>query len=256
MEFEHTSFIGIAPTAGKRDIVYAEIDRDLHLANIDVGDLDTVFDFVSAHHTAVAAICGPRQPNQGLMQRDDFRKRLNPIPQKNRWREFRVADYLLQSHKISMPRTPSKVEHCSSAMQNSFALFQRLGDMGFQLFSNNQESQKILEVNSYAAYTVLLECLPFPKTSLEGRLQRQLKLYDLGLEILDPMRVFEEITRYKIMQGVLPLDGLYSPYELDALVAAYTAWVAVKHPERISMIGDPSEGQIVLPVKVLEPIYK
>ncbi len=256
MDFEHTSFLGIAPTAGKRDIVYAAVDRELSLISIDVGDLDAVIDFASGHETAIAAICGPNQPNLGLMKRDDYRTKLDPLPHKNRWREFRVADYLLQTHKINTPRTPSKVEDCSSAMQNSFALFQRLGDMSYQLFSNTQASRQILEVNSYAAYTVLLECLPFPKTSLEGRLQRQLKLYDLGLEILDPMRVFEEITRYKIMQGVLPLDGLYTPYELDALVAAYTAWTAIEHPERISMIGDPQEGQIVLPVKVLEPTYK
>ncbi|MBC8504814.1 MAG: DUF429 domain-containing protein [Anaerolineales bacterium] len=256
MNFEQTSFIGIAPTAGKRDISYASIDRELNLASVEVGDLDAVIDFVSGHKNAFVAICGPRLPNQGLMKRDEYRATLNPEPHKGRWVEYRVADYLLQIRKISMPRTPAKVEDCSSAMQNSITLFQQLAEMGFQLFSESQVQRQAMEVNSYAAYAILLECLPYPKTSLEGRLQRQLKLYDLGLEISDPMRVFEEITRYKIIQGVLSLEGLYSAYELDALVAAYTAWTAGEHPERISMIGDPQEGQIVLPVKVLKTTYQ
>jgi len=70
------------------------------------------------------------------------------------------------------------------------------------------------------------------------------------------MRIFEEITRYKVMQGILHLESLYSTYELDALVAAYCAWTAFEHPERISIVGDPKEGQVVLPVNVLKTSYQ
>ena len=41
------------------------------------------------------------------------------------------------------------------------------------------------------------------------------------------MDFFEEITRYKIAKGIWPMDLLYLPEQLDALVAAYTAWMAV-----------------------------
>ena len=212
--------------------------------------------FVSVQKNGVLAISGPRQPNQGLMKSDDIRATLNPTPSPGRWEDYRVAEYLLHMHKIRVPRTHSEVDGCPSAMKNSFALYQRFSEMGFQLFPDPKEARQLMEVSAYAAYSVLLECTPFPKTSLEGRLQRQLKLYDLGLETPDPMRIFEEITRYKVMQGILHLESLYSTYELDALVAAYCAWTAFEHPERISIVGDPKEGQVVLPVNVLKTSYQ
>jgi hypothetical protein len=69
------------------------------------------------------------------------------------------------------------------------------------------------------------------------------------------MLVFEEITRHRLMHGILPLDTIYSPGELDALVAAYTAWLAGTHPEQITSLGAPEEGQIVLPAAELKAHY-
>jgi hypothetical protein len=96
---------------------------------------------------------------------------------------------------------------------------------------------------------------PFPKTTLEGRIQRQLVLHEHDLHIPDPMRLFEEITRHRLLQGVMPLQDLYSPGELDALVAAYTAWVAATRPSEALLLGDPEEGQIALPVSELKRHY-
>jgi predicted RNase H-like nuclease len=42
---------------------------------------------------------------------------------------------------------------------------------------------------------------------------------------------------------------------LDALVAAYTAWLTAHQPDGISLIGDPKEGQIVLPVSEVKSKY-
>jgi predicted RNase H-like nuclease len=42
---------------------------------------------------------------------------------------------------------------------------------------------------------------------------------------------------------------------LDALVAAYTAWLSVHKADRISIIGDAKEGMIVLPEKELKEKY-
>ena len=97
--------------------------------------------------------------------------------------------------------------------------------------------------------------IPLAKASLEGRLQRQLILYERGIRIKDPMDFFEEITRYKVIKGDWPLELLYSPEQLDALVAAYTAWLAVNKAENIFMIGDAKEGRIVLPEKELKEKY-
>ena len=101
----------------------------------------------------------------------------------------------------------------------------------------------------------MLGTLPFPKSGLLGRLQRQLVLHNQGLQISDPMRIFEEITRYRILQGVLPLDGLYSVRELDTLIAAFTAWVAATTPDAVTRLGHPEEGEIILPTAELKTRY-
>ena len=40
------------------------------------------------------------------------------------------------------------------------------------------------------------------------------------------MEFFEEVTRHRLRHGILPLEKLYTPGELDALTAAYLAWLA------------------------------
>ena len=47
------------------------------------------------------------------------------------------------------------------------------------------------------------------------------------------MEIFEEITRYKLIKGIFRLENVYSSKELDALAAAYLAWMSVNRPERI-----------------------
>jgi len=36
------------------------------------------------------------------------------------------------------------------------------------------------------------------------------------------------------------------------IAAAYTAWLAAQHPEQVVHVGDPSEGQIVVPGRLKE----
>jgi len=255
MLFNETTFIGIDPTAGKRPMAYAALDRDLRPLALGEGDLEAVTAFVGGQQAALVAINAPRQPNQGLMKHPEVRERLKPVPRPGRWEGFRVAEYLLYQHKIRIPRTRAKVENCPVWMQMGFELYKRLKGLGYQPYPTPEAPCQVMEIYPYAAYTVLLNGSPFPKNSLEGRLQRQLLLHNQGLDVPDPMRVFEEITRYRLLQGILPLDDLYSPRELDALIAAFTAWVAATSPEGITALGAPQEGQIILPSAELLPRY-
>ena len=107
----------------------------------------------------------------------------------------------------------------------------------------------------HACFCALLRLTPFSKNTLEGRIQRQLVLHEQDTHIPDPMRVFEEITRHRLLQGQLPLPDLYSPSELDAMVAAYTAWKAATQPGEVTLLGNPQEGQVVLPVKEMQRQY-
>ena len=60
---------------------------------------------------------------------------------------------------------------------------------------------------------------------------------------------------YKLLKGLLPLEQIYNAEELDAIAAAYMAYTAGCHPERIGKIGDVKEGQIFLPIVDLKTKY-
>lgn len=255
MLFNQFTFIGIDPTAGKRPITYAALDKDLRLLALAEGTFDEVVAFVTGQQSVFVAMCAPVRPNQGLMRRDDVRESLQPVPRPGRWTGFRVAEYQLYQHKIRIPRTPVSKGKTRRWMLTAFRLVERLQQHGFVCYPQDEAELQILETYPHAVFTVLLGHRPFPKNSLEGRIQRQLVLYEMDVEITDPMRVFEEITRYRLLQGILSLDDLYRPQELDAIAAAYTAWKAALHPDGITLVGHPEEGQIVLPVKSMKERY-
>jgi hypothetical protein len=272
MFYLNTTFIGIDPTAGGRPLTYAALDDELNLLALGRGDMEEVLAFVAGQRAALLAVCSPRRPNQGLMEREEVRARLSPQPRPGRWRGFRLAEYQLRQHHITIPRTPADENECPAWMRRGFAFYHRLEGLDFTPYSvpvdsasessagsistaPSQPVRQYLEVYPHGSFTVLLERPPLPKTSLEGRLQRQLVLYEYRLNIPDPMQFFEEITRYRLLHGILPFDGLRLPGELDALVAAYTAWVAGTKPDQITLLGDPEEGWLVLPVTDLKDRY-
>ena len=80
-------------------------------------------------------------------------------------------------------------------------------------------------------------------------------LYELGVGIKDPMDFFDEITRHRLVKGILPLEVIYPPEQLDALVAAYTAYMAANKPDEILFIGASEEGRILLPVGEMRERY-
>lgn len=255
MLFDNTTFIGIDPTAGQKPFAYAALDSDRRLLALGQGNLNEMLAFAAGQRQAFVAVCAPRRPNQGLMTQDAVRQHLNPPPHPGRWVNFRLAEYLLRQHNITIPQTYANPEDCPRWMQMGFTLFRRLDGFGYQPYPHEDCTRQSLEVYPHAAYTALLGVAPFPKHSLEGRLQRQLILHDLKLPVPDPMDFFEEITRHRLLKGVLPSGDLHTPPELDALVAAYTAWLCAGQPQDVSLLGDPEEGQIVLPVAQLQPRY-
>jgi len=152
-------------------------------------------------------------------------------------------------------KTAASAALCPPWIQLGFRLYRKLQKMGFQRYPEKDLTHRVMETNSHACYCVWAGHVPLSRLSLEGRLQRQIILYEQGLRIKDPMDFFEEVTRYKIAKGIWPVDLLYLPEQLDALAAAYTAWLAVERQEKTISIGDLQEGQIVLPVAELKDKY-
>jgi hypothetical protein len=123
-------------------------------------------------------------------------------------------------------------------------LIAQLAQAGFKPFSQMQQPRQWLETSSQDCFRILSGHDLLPRRSLEGRLQRSAILYEQGLQITDPVDLFEEITRFKLIQGVLPLENLPFSNELDALAAAYLAWMSFNRPGRIV-----PRGGFVLPVQ-------
>jgi hypothetical protein len=254
MLFANLTFIGIDPTAGQRPFSYAALDGDLQMLALGQGDLDDILAFVAGQRQAYVAVNAPARPNQGLLADPQVRQSLNPPPRPGRWLDFRVAEYLLRQHNIVIPQTSANEQECPNWMQMGFKLYRRLEALDYLPYGANEGKRQYLEIYPHASFTMLLDVLPFPKHSLEGRIQRQLILYALNINVPDAMLFFEEITRHRLLKGILPSDNLYTPGELDALVGAYTAWLAANQPNQVCLVGDVREGQIVLPGE-LKPRY-
>jgi len=255
MFYTDVTFIGIDPTAGDKPLVYAAINHDKRLLALSSGNLDDVLAFTAGQRRAIVAVCGPRRTNLGLMRDRAVRSSLVPAPTHGRWENFRLADYLLRQRNLSALPIYEREDLCPNWMRTCFTLFRRLQEIGYQIYPQEGAERLCLEVYPHAAFSVLLGLIPFQKHSLEGRLQRQLVLHTQKLDIPDPMDFFEEITRHRLLKGILPMDDLYQSEELDALAAAYTAWLAATAPEQVTLVGDVQEGQVVLPAAALLPNY-
>lgn len=249
----HTTFVGVDPTAGRRPFTYAAVQDDLRVIAQGKGKMNDVLAFIGGLHQAIVAVNAPQRPNQRLMERPDVRERLSPSPRPGRWSNFRLVEYQLRQHRISCHRTASKEEDCPKWMQVGFNFYHRLEGLGYVPYPQEAPLQWV-EVYPHASFTILLEQIPFPKSSLEGRLQRQLILHESRMHIPDPMAFFEEITRYRLLNGVLP-KMIFDPSELDALVAAYGAWCVVHRQDQTSFLGDAEEGQVALPISELKRKY-
>jgi hypothetical protein len=257
MLFKDALFVGVGPTAGKRPIHYAIVDRDLKAQALEATDLEGMLAFIAGLESPVVAISSPQGPNKGQMKRPEVRRRFNLRPDDKTWTNWRVCEYELRRRNIRMYNTPSRKRDAPKWIQNGYELYNRLDEMGFELIQpqNPVQPRSMLEVLPHACFSVLLERRPFIKNTLEGRLQRQLVLHLEGVSVPNPMEIMEDISQHHFLSGYLPIEALHTPEELDTLVAAYTAYLAVGNPERLSHVGDPKEGQISLPTADLRDFY-
>jgi predicted nuclease with RNAse H fold len=247
-------YIGIDPTGGARGTTLAVLDHDLRVVVVsEVADGEVV-ERVDSYPQAVCAVDAPIGPNRRLMAEPNYRRRLGLRPGTARYARFRVCEYELRRRGIRLYPTPPEEEKVLGWMRVGWALYDSLRGIGYVEYPRPGE-RRVCEVHPHACYAALTGRLPYTKTHLEGRLQRQMVLYEEGLDVPDPMRMFEEWTRHHLMRGTLNVDSLYSHDSLDALVAAYTAFLVANEPYRIAVVGDPSEGQIVVPAEELPDRY-
>lgn len=249
-----SAFIGIDPTSSRKSFTYAVLDKDLNLLILAEGEMEDVAAFIAGQKSAIVAVNAPDGVNRGLVRKKMEKEML--VPHKNiRGAEFRLSEYKLRERGIAVSGTPSSVALSPAWIQMGFNLYHGLRKIGFKKYPGTESKYQMLETHPHACFCVMIGQSPLSKSSFEGRLQRQLVLYEHGVKIKDPMGFFEEITRFKMINGVWPMELLYLPEQLDALIAAYTAWIVAHKPDRVLSLGDVKEGFLVLPVKELKEKY-
>ena len=201
--------------------------------------------YTSGQSEALVAVNAPPRPNQGITQPQplpEMETRVS-IRQAN---DMRLAEMELHQKGYNVPRTFSDAEQCQGWMRRGFEFHNHIQTLGYLPYPS--ENPLIwLETQADACYQMLLGVVPFRGSTLEGRLQRQLVLRDQHIPVADAMTFFEEITRYKLLRSILPTEDIHTPSELNALMAALVAWLAVHAPQRLAPYGDPAEGVIFLP---------
>jgi uncharacterized protein DUF429 len=246
-------FAGVDPTAAHKAFTYALLDRELNVLALDEGELEDVLDLLAGQDTLTVAVNAPSRLNRGLLRQS--RLESDPSGHQLRGVDMRVGEHELRQRGMPVSGTGSRESSCAGWVRAGLTLYRGLEARGFEHYPAEGCPRRILETHPHAAFCTLLERSPLSKPSTEGRLQRQLILFDRGLQLRDPMTYFEEITRHKLLHGTLPAELLYTPEQLDALVAAYTAWVASERVRDLISVGAPEEGLIYLPVKELKDKY-
>lgn len=247
-------YIGIDPTTGRGMLTFAVLNRQLEIMIISKGTPDRVANLVLGYSNAICAINSPSGPNEGLMAKIAYREKLGLNPKTRLYASYRVCEYELRRRGIGLYRAPRKPAKARPWMKLGWEVYDLLQKGGYVMHPQDG-AQQLVETLSHASFAALLQKRPYRKTTLEGRLQRQLALFNEGLDIEDPMTFFEEWTRHRIVSGELVYDDLLEPIELDALVAAYTGLLLSEAPEHITLVGDADEGIIAVPAATLEDRY-
>jgi hypothetical protein len=245
-------FIGIDLTQGEKVISYSVLNEDLETITLAQGSYQSLLTYLGEQQTSIVGIYGPAQPNQNILTSADRRTQYEIKMGKGRPGNMRVAEYVLKQHKLPTYQTPNTTKDAPAWMQTSFKLYRDLAKLGYQKFSiGTNAGQQMAEVLPEVGFKAWVEGELLTRRSFHGRLQRQLALYEMGINITDPMLYFEEITRYKILQGVLPEEIILPNGTLSALSAAYLAWQTKHQPENITLVGLEIEGQIAIPTELV-----
>jgi hypothetical protein len=239
-------YIGIDSIPGPSPFSMACLDDERKLVAISQGPLAEMLAYAAGQTEAIIAISAPPRPNQGAVTHQEALPDTEILPV-SRQNNLRLAEQVLRLKGFHVPLTPSDPVHCQGWMRRGFALYAQLQAVGYCAFPGDSPRCWI-ETQIDACFQALIGVPPFPAGTLEGRLQRQLVLRDLKLPVPDPMDFFEEVTRHKLLHGILPTEKIFPQNEINAMMAAQVAWLAAHKPNRLQSFGDPAEGEVFLPL--------
>jgi hypothetical protein len=191
-----STFIGVESGSWRRPFTYIALDSGRNLLAVGSGSPVDVLAFAFGQSSALLALSPPLRPypfhptgpESGLVS---------------------VSAYLRQT-ELDQTREPGAQRPAPVGLpvwlRGCFALLDRLNEFGYSPFPTEDAPCQWLEVQSEAAFHAILGLPPFQAGTLEGRIQRQLVLADQDLDVPDAMDFFEEITRHRLVHGILPAD--------------------------------------------------
>jgi hypothetical protein len=226
-------FIGVSPAPGAGSVTVAALTARREVQYLRGLSVESAADEISGLGELSVAIGGPLRVPPAIAVEAEIRRRGIPVR-----------------------RLPPEEGAAPASARALFQLARELSGRAFLEGEAARESPRFLtEAPSAACAAVLLGRIPFPRTALEGRIQRQLLLARERVALPDPMDALEEMTAHHLLSGRLPLRGICAPEELDALLAAFTAWRAFCQPETVTWMGQDADGWICLPAKPLLDKY-
>lgn len=247
MDLSQTRFIGIDLAGARGSFTCAILDENRRIQFRGEVTQEEWLAKLGECQVAIAAITSPINLNEGVMADDARRAQLPVPPPAKKYSNLRQCEYELLARGFTPTRTPGRFEDCTPTLQRALRFTSNLAAQGFQRWPAPGAERQLMEIHPDSAYAQLLGAKLNPIKTLEGRIQRQLLLQEEHLNVRDPMIFFEEITRHKMLTGQLPEGVLISPAELNALVAANTAWSAYTNPTGVTRLGESNEGFIILP---------
>ncbi len=248
MENEPLVYLGVDPSQRYKPYVYAALDASHRIVALGSGPLREILSYTAGLGSAIIAINGPQFTNQGLLAEANQGQKLfdlGSVKDEN----IRLVEASIAAEGVRVTRTPARENDCMMWIKRSLKLYGRLPKLGYRQYPN-EGHRLYCESMSEAVFSRLVGGAPlFEHDTLEGRLQRQLILFEQKIVLNDAMSFFEEVTCFRLLHGVLPMEDIYQSGELNALACAYLAWLLAHKPDQTEMLGEEREGRIFLPLK-------
>jgi len=241
---EHTAFIGIDLVADRRHFTLAALDADLQVLALAPSRMEEVLAFAAGQSAAVIGINAPSKPKTSAA-----RKHRTGKPVGDGYYQPRLAEFEMRQQGMPVRSQPVAESKSPLWVRKGFYLYERMVELGYVSYPGDDSPRQFFETQAEACFFNWTGARLFHFGTLESRLQLQLVLHQLGLHVPDPMNFFEEVTSYRLLHGILPVEKIHTAAELNALAAAYTACLAITQPKQVLVLGSREEGQVVVPAR-------
>ncbi|GAP20005.1 hypothetical protein [Leptolinea tardivitalis] len=241
---DFSTYIGIDVQAVQKPYFYTALNGNLETIACGHGRLGDVLAYLAGQSTALVAINAPvsaQIPEDSLYQEGLFSPE-----QIKQTVVARTGDSELTARGFQFFQPVGNVKKLPLWVERSLELTAGMKQLGYDN-TGERNKRSFFETQSDAGYWLATGTMPYESRSLEGRLQRQLLLYEFGFPLKDPMVFLEEFTRYRLRTSQVPMEQILPAHELRAIFSAATAWLVDMRPDAVECVGQPGQGEIIIP---------